>query len=307
MNRILAPLWLLVGHLAVVASPADSGETVPLSESPRILTSTNYSHLVQVTPRIFSGSEPDGDAAFAELARLGIRSLISVDGAQPAIETARKHGLRYVHLPFGYDAIPSNRVAELVFAATEVPGPIYLHCHHGQHRGPAAVAIICLATEGWTPEQAIRWLRQAGTSPDYRGLYRAVTEFKPPTPSQLQLVQSLPEVSKASTLVEEMVALEEHWERLKQIRKNGWKEAPRDPDQSFSEEATLLWEHFQELRRLPENADRPVDYRDKLDSAEQAAQALRTALTAQAAAESLEAPFQHLKQSCTSCHQVYRN
>ena len=308
MNLILIPLWLLLGHLAVVASPVGNDETVNPPGAPRTVAATNCPNVFQVTPRIFSGGEPAGEAGFAELARLGIKTVVSVDGAQPELDLARKHGLRYVHLPVGYDSIPSNRVVELVFAATEVPGPIYVHCHHGKHRGPAAVAVVCLAVEGWTREQAKQWMKQAGTSPEYRGLYRAINEFTPPTANQLKAIRSLPESSKGSSLVEQMVALDQHWECLKLIRSNSWKAPLQHPDLRADQETTLLWEHLRELQRLPENADRPVDYRDKLEASEQAAQALRSALSMpEAARESLEASFQELNKSCTSCHQVYRN
>ncbi|MBN9692124.1 MAG: cytochrome c [Verrucomicrobia bacterium] len=308
MNRILVPLWLLLGQLAVVASPFATDETGNAPPKPQSIVTTNCHNLFKVTARIFSGAEPETEAAFAELAQLGVKTLISVDGAEPAVELARKHGLRYVHLPIGYDSIPSNRVAELMFAATELPGPIYLHCHHGKHRGPAAVAVICLAAEGWTRDQATQWLKQAGTAREYRGLYRAVTDFSPPTVTQLKSVQSLPEIAQRSSLVEQMVALDQHWERLKQIQSNGWKVPPQHPDLRADQEATVLWEHLRELQRLPENAARPVDYRDKLEASEQAAQALRSALAVpQATSESLDVPFQDLNKSCTSCHKVYRN
>ncbi|MEZ6081685.1 MAG: hypothetical protein R3C56_40245 [Pirellulaceae bacterium] len=56
---------------------------------------------------------PEGAAAFNELVQLGVKTIITVDGAQPDVATAKQFGLRYVHLPHGYDGIPENRVAEL--------------------------------------------------------------------------------------------------------------------------------------------------------------------------------------------------
>ena len=72
----------------------------------------------RVTDRILSGSQPEGDAAFAELARLGVKTIVSVDGAKPDVASARKNGMRYIHLPFGYDGIPAERIAQLTRAAT---------------------------------------------------------------------------------------------------------------------------------------------------------------------------------------------
>lgn len=52
-------------------------------------------------------------AAFAELRELGVRTIIHVDGDTPDASAAERHGLRYVHLPHGYEGVPKARVAEL--------------------------------------------------------------------------------------------------------------------------------------------------------------------------------------------------
>ena len=70
-----------------------------------------------------------------------MQTVISVDGAKPDLEAARKHGLRYVHLPHGYDGVPAPRGDELAIALRTLEGPIYVHCHHGKHRSPAAAGV----------------------------------------------------------------------------------------------------------------------------------------------------------------------
>src|SRR5688572_11354389 len=70
----------------------------------------------QITAQIYSGATPGDDSAFADLAARGIKTIISVDGASPDVEAAKKFGLRYVHLPMGYDGISTNRALELVKA-----------------------------------------------------------------------------------------------------------------------------------------------------------------------------------------------
>src|SRR5262245_5214765 len=77
-------------------APAHSGEIQPL-EVPGL------HNVFRVSERVYSGSSPDGDAGFAALEKLGVKTIISVDGAKPDAEAAGRHGLRYVHLPFGYD------------------------------------------------------------------------------------------------------------------------------------------------------------------------------------------------------------
>jgi len=277
-------------------------------EPPVRLESTNSHLLFRVTPRLFSGSQPEGDAAFAELARLGIRTIISVDGARPDTEAARRYGLRYVHLPFGYDGVPSNRVVELT-AAASLPTQIYVHCNHGLHRGPTAVALMCLAREDWTTEQAEAWLKQAGTAADYRGLYRAVREFQAPNSHQLVSITSFPEVAQTSTLVESMVAIDGHLDQLKRPQQEGWNGLSAPPGFSAVHEATLLWEHLRELVRHTDTAGRPADYRDKLGASETAADAFRQILaeTPDGPATLLDEAFRDLSKTCIACHKIYRN
>src|SRR4051812_11985448 len=60
---------------------------------------------VRIHERVISGGLPEGDAAFEELKELGIKTLISVDGVKPDVAQAKKFGMRYVHLPHGYDGV----------------------------------------------------------------------------------------------------------------------------------------------------------------------------------------------------------
>ena len=194
-----------------------------------------------------------------------MKTIISVDGSKPDVETARKHGLRYIHLPFGYDGVPTNRVVELAKAAQSADGPVYVHCHHGLHRGPAAVAAICEATARWTTNQAVAWLEAGWTASDYAGLYRSVTDFRRPEAAALARIIELPEVAKTSSLVEAMVAIDKEFDQLKAAQQAGWSTIANQPDLTPAHTATILWEHLRELaalttrrsvRRLPHKACR---------------------------------------------------
>jgi len=274
----------------------------------KAVPSTRLHNLFRATTNVFSGSSPEGDAAFSELIRLGVKTVISVDGAQPDVETARKHGLRYIHLPIGYDGVPTNRVAELIKAAQSQAGPIYVHCHHGKHRGPAAVAVICEGTSGWTTNRAVAWLKEAGTADDYSGLYRSAMEFRLPEATALARIVELPEVVKPSSVVEAMVAIDAEFDRLKAAQKLNWDKIPNQPDISPAQTATILWEHFRELLRSEDTMKRGADYRMKLDSSQKLAEQLRAVLREpKATLVERNTVFQYLGKSCASCHTQYRN
>ncbi|MEZ6069075.1 MAG: hypothetical protein R3C10_02145 [Pirellulales bacterium] len=160
---------------AATAGPTEAPNgtaDAPTTATPR-RKRAHLPNAVQLHPRVISGGLPEGDAAFAELEQLGVKTIISVDGAKPDVQAAARHGLRYVHLPHGYDGIPEERGRELAKAVRELDGPIYIHCHHGKHRSPAAATVACVSTGLLPANEAVAVLKLAGTSPNYRGLYES--------------------------------------------------------------------------------------------------------------------------------------
>jgi len=56
-----------------------------------------------------SGSVPEGNAGFETLSAMGVRTIISVDGAEPQVEKAAAQGMRYTHLPIGYNGFDDQK------------------------------------------------------------------------------------------------------------------------------------------------------------------------------------------------------
>lgn len=271
-------------------------------------------NLFAVGTNVFSGCSPEGDQAFASLARLGVKTIITVDGAKPDVESARKHGIRYVHLPHGYDGIGADLRLQLAKAGRTLPGPIYVHCHHGKHRGPTAVAVICMANSGWTTDQAESWLVAAGTATNYAGLYNVVQTFSAPTAEAMRGVPDhFPERAVVSGLVDTMVEIDEHWEHLKTLRAAGYQAPKRHPDLKPANEAVILWEHYREAQRLPDSAHHGSNFVTRLQAAEievvEAERLLR--LFAREAKPDLRVHldniFDAMAGTCASCHQAYRD
>ena len=124
---------------------------------------TNLERLLRISERIYVGGQPEGDAAYGELVQLGVQTLVSVDGIRPDVDAARRHGLRYVHIPIGYDGVDLHAGRSLVQLSRTVEGPMFVHCHHGVHRGPAAAAILAMADGATDAAGAMAILARAGT------------------------------------------------------------------------------------------------------------------------------------------------
>jgi hypothetical protein len=232
----------------------------------------------------------------------------------PDVEAARKLGLRYVHLPIGYDGVPREQAVRLIKAIKTLPGPVYVRCHHGKHRGPAAAAVCGIATEGWSKEKALAWMKEAGTSPDYRGLYSSAREFVPPTAEELERVgKELPERAEVPALVEMMVQVDGRWDHLKAVEKAGFKATADQPDIDPPHEALQLAELFRELVRLPETKERGKEFLAAVEVAERHATSLEGSLrslgnrpTAEAR-RAVESAFLAVGKSCTTCHASHRD
>jgi len=286
-----------------------------LAATPELVTNAPPSlhNVFRLSPRVISGSQPEGDVDFAWLRDQGVKTILSVDGAQPDLEQAHRYGLRYVHLPIGYGGIASNRLVELAKVAEAIPGRFYIHCHHGKHRGPAAAAIVCEATENWSEFEATAFLREAGTASEYKGLYRSVSDFRKINPQVLVgFTNAFPETSPQPGIVQTMLSLDSMMENMKACQKAGWRSPSEHPDVTPAHEAVLLWEQLREFGRSAATQAKPKAYQDLLAEAEKAADGLRTQLkmtlpeqTASLAPE--DAALRQVAESCTACHQRYRN
>jgi protein tyrosine phosphatase (PTP) superfamily phosphohydrolase (DUF442 family) len=275
---------------------------------PTRVSATYLPNAYQLHPKVISGGLPDGDAAFEELANLGVKTIISVDGATPDVETAKKHGLRYVHLPHGYDGIPQSRAKELAKAVRDLPGPIYIHCHHGKHRSPAAAVVACVAAGFVDPVNAELILRTAGTSESYRGLYQSALSARRADARLLDAIATdYPDRAAIPPLAEAMVALEHTHDHLKQIAAAGWKAPPSHPDLEPAHEALMLGEHFKELLRLDSVRQEPVEFQRYLTESQTAAEQLENDLRKMSPTEKLVASFQRISDRCADCHRRFRD
>jgi protein tyrosine phosphatase (PTP) superfamily phosphohydrolase (DUF442 family) len=302
-------IWALA---ATIAAPGDER----LAESKRSgrIENQEIENLYRLSPRIYSGAQPEGDDAFTRLEALGIRTVISVDGSMPDVERAKRHGIRYVHLPIGYDRLPPEQAVRMVKVLRELPGPVFVHCHHGKHRGPAAAAFCAVAVEGWSREQATEWMKRAGTAPEYRGLYESVASLKIPAPEEVQRVPAeFPEKARVSTLVESMVEIDALWDQIKSARDRKFRAPDGENDKPLSSTALLLVEQFHELTRTDDAKQRGEEFVKQLMAAEKAAGGFRRDLMAfesgspEATLDSVEKAYRAVSTSCTSCHRRFRD
>ena len=288
---------------------AEAAETPPaaalLPDGP---TEADYPHLhnlLQVTGRIYTGGEPKDDEAFAELAKLGVKTVVSVDGARPKLDLAEKHGLKYVHIPIGYDGVSGDAGKSFASLVKNADGPFYIHCHHGKHRGPAGAAVACIADGAADGKGAVAVLEKAGTSKGYGGLWRDVEAYAPPA-ADVDLPE-LVEVADVGSMAAAMAQIDRASDNLKLCEAAEWKTPPGHPDVAPAQEALLLKEGFHETaRQLAEKNDYDEQFLAWIKQAEQTAAQLEAALN-EGNAEAAAAVFAEVQKQCKRCHVDYRD
>ncbi|WP_372716976.1 hypothetical protein [Novipirellula sp.] len=304
------------GSLAGEETASSTKPTRPASPPPLLIqtppqdSQSHLHNLFQLTERIYSGAQPDDDAAFVEIAKLGVRTVVSVDGARPDVAAAKRAGLRYVHIPIGYDGLDQAAGESIVNLIKNAEGPFYIHCHHGKHRGPTAAAIACIADGSADHESAMHILEKAGTSKHYPGLWRDVKSFE--MPANDKPLPPLVPIAPINSMASLMVAIDQANEHLHSFADEDWALLESHPDLRPTGEATLLREGFREAVRLRSSSktnDRASDddaYWNQMIAAEEVAAKLEDAIRSNDHASA----NRHLDQMgtlCTKCHEQYRN
>lgn len=292
------------------------GESAPATQSAfQPIGNAHLHNAHRVTDSVISGAQPDDEEAFAALAALGVKTIISVDGAKPDAATAKKYGMAYIHLPIGYDSVPHEQGQAIAKALIEKEKLFYIHCHHGKHRSAAAVAVACIMAGQLEPGQADSVLKTFGAGENYAGLWQSAREARPVDPAKLHAINAeFVEATTIPPLAEAMVHVDETFDHLKAADAAGWKSVPGHPDIDPPHEALMLREKFHELNRSDEIQDRTEVFRELLQQSERQAGELEALLKAWQSTGhpdplpgEIKTTFTALADSCKACHKAWRD
>lgn len=262
-------------------------------------------------PGFVSGSQPEGDTGYASLAAMGVRTIISVDGAEPDVETAKAYGMKYIHLPIGYNGFDEERKLQLTRATRDAikDGPVYIHCHHGKHRSAGAAAAVA-ASLGWeTAEEGVARMKVSGTAPNYKGLYACAASSTPVDAATLNAVDAnFPERWKPSGYVKGMNDIDEVFEHLKEIQAAGWVAPKNHPDLVPVAEAGRLADLYRVLHADEYVARKGTALATMMQQSYDQAQKLEDLLVeAKPDKGKLDAQFKLVSASCKDCHSKHRD
>lgn len=257
--------------------------------------------------KIGQSGEPIGEQAFENIAALGYRTVISVDGAAPDVETASRYGLRYVHVPIGYDAILREAQLQIIKAVRESDGPVLFHCHHGLHRGPAATMVARITCDGISNTDAVQGMKESGTSEKYHGLYRDIGAFQAPTAEELARAPALQSRVVPTGTRGAMSFIDRRWDGINASKTSLWSVPASMPDIDPAHEIGMVENSWRDLIQREERKSEPdARFLVLLKEAHAATVELEDAVGAKDTARA-DAAHAKLKSSCETCHAEYRN
>lgn len=290
-------------------APQVKRHTVSTPDNPLPRELPGLHNVLEFAPGVLSGSAPQGEEGFKSLAALGIRTVVSVDAARPEIELAAKHGIRYVQVPIQYAGIPEEKKAALAKAIRDSDGPIYVHCHHGKHRGPAATAFGLIANGVITPEEGVALMKEAGTSDHYAGLYTCIATASKMSNAFISTYGGdLPSVAPIEAEAATMALIDHAFENIKLVQQAGWSVPEDHPDLVALEEAGAMHDHLRALADSEATDHHPAKYHEMLSESIAVAAALEAALEAVPFNPAEADRFVELVEaSCKECHRAYRD
>ncbi|MEM6469031.1 MAG: hypothetical protein AAF802_05630 [Planctomycetota bacterium] len=297
--------WTLILLLVLVTAKtvsliADEYVLTRSSDHPttpiKMLESTELPTLMQVSDGLFVGGTPDGQKAFEQLVKLGVRTIVSVDHALPDVESAKLQGIRYIHLPVGYAGLSKDRIHAIASLLKHEDDGLYVHCHHGRHRAPAVAAAACIAAGILNRDGGRRLLEVAGTSSHYSGLIEAVEASSCLDKDELCVDRfEYPTRAEVPATAARMVQLSYLVEKVSQSDLG---------ESDKTRYAVLIEEQFKELLRLDAVQSEGADYRFRMMDSLRHATLLRKSVPEE---NQRLAKLHQLRESCNDCHHRYRD
>lgn len=138
----------------------------------------------EIEPGLWRGNAPYRPTDYAELQRLGVRTVLDIRGNQPfasAIERRRVEamGLEYRKVPFGFRPLRDGSDAAVLAALqNRADYPLYVHCNINRDRTSVAVAAYRVRVQGWSPSAAVSEAHTFGLKGHFLGLNRYLRSIR---------------------------------------------------------------------------------------------------------------------------------
>jgi tyrosine-protein phosphatase SIW14 len=119
----------------------------------------------QVNEHVYRGAQPSSEG-FANLAKLGVKTVIDLRGERSEANLVERAGLRYVRMPWSGFKAPTDREIATVLSLLNDSSdwPVFVHCKRGADRTGTAIACYRISHDHWSNEKALAEAKSFGMS-----------------------------------------------------------------------------------------------------------------------------------------------
>ena len=190
LATIVLATFIAIGIITLASGRGSSSANVTPSSGATRARLDERSAEVKVTLPLFHrlsesymrGSVPLS-GSIEVLKRLGVKALVDLrsiyDHTQEIGIAVERAGLRYFWLPMSVWNPPTDEEANrfVTVVSDESVGPFYVFCADGLNRTGEMTAIYRIARDGWSVEQALKEMDDAGFNPYYYTLRNYVWTY----------------------------------------------------------------------------------------------------------------------------------
>jgi len=150
-------------------------------------TSLRIDNFQKVSAQLWRGAAPSDDG-MKDLASAGVKTVIDLrmngSGCDKESRTAKKLGIKYVHIPLGYSAPPVDKINQVLKLMTDQQNqPVFVHCRQGADRTGLVCGIYRMMVQGWTFDQTYEEMRGHHFKPWLLSMKHTVQAWEPSQPA----------------------------------------------------------------------------------------------------------------------------
>ena len=135
--------------------PAEDASASAAFTEPLALNNEELPNAYQLSENFYRGGQPTL-RGYEELARRGVKTIISFRTHRPNVHLIESLGMESVHIPLNPALItPAQMTRFLQLVSDPAHQPVYVHCRHGSDRTGTMVAMYRTAIQKWPKEKAL--------------------------------------------------------------------------------------------------------------------------------------------------------